>query len=74
MFFESSLALHEGIVAPKFSLHKLLVALQRVLDVHFELDNLVEDPIDLAVEAFAEGLGGVGELVAPVVSLIGHCQ
>ena len=38
------------------------VVFEVLLDVHFELDDVVEDLFDLGVEFFAQGVGAEGQL------------
>lgn len=42
---------------------KALVVLQTLLDVHLELDDVVEHALDLGVELLSQGVGAEGQLL-----------
>ena len=44
----------------------LFVFLKLGLDMHFEVDNLVDNPLRLAMEFFAEGGVSLAELVVSI--------
>lgn len=46
--------------------HKALIVLERLLDVHLELDDVVQDALDLGVELLAQDISSRLQLFIPV--------